>query len=126
MIDILVPCRRNRTCGYGFFRKLLKAQGPVPLRVITDALLSYRAAHGTVMPSVEHSTRQYEKNRVEVSHQPTRLGRMSVSSAADTPVKLCLSPLAGRESDCATNGGPQTIGQISRDDSRTPESGLSC
>ena len=30
------------------------------------------AAHRTVMPSVPHITRQYENNRAEVSHQPTR------------------------------------------------------
>ena len=39
--------------------------------MITDKLRSYRAAHHTVMPSVVHSTRQYENNRAEVSHQPT-------------------------------------------------------
>ena len=44
----------------------------MPRRLITDKLLSYRAAHRTVMPSVVHSTRQYENNRAEVSHQPTR------------------------------------------------------
>ena len=35
-------------------------------------LRSYAAAHRTVMPSVVHSTEQYENNRAEVSHQPTR------------------------------------------------------
>ena len=43
-----------------------------PRRLITDKLRSYSAAHRTVMPSVVHSTRQYENNRAEVSHQPTR------------------------------------------------------
>ena len=72
VIDILVQSRRNRRAATRFFRKLLKAQGRVPLRLITDKLGSYRAAHRTVMPSVVHSTRQYENNRAEVSHQPTR------------------------------------------------------
>ena len=35
-------------------------------------LRSYPAARRSVMPSVVHSTRQYENNRAEVSHQPTR------------------------------------------------------
>ena len=35
-------------------------------------LRSYSAAHHTVMPSVIHSTVQYENNRAEASHQPTR------------------------------------------------------
>ena len=72
VIDILVQSRRNRRAASRFFRKLLKRQGCVPRRVITDKLRSYSAAHRTVMPSVVHSTRQYENNRAEVSHQPTR------------------------------------------------------
>jgi putative transposase len=35
-------------------------------------VLSYRAAHRTIMPSVVHSTTQYENNRAEVSHPRTR------------------------------------------------------
>lgn len=55
-----------------FFRKGLREQGRSPRRLITDKLRSYSAAHRIVMPSVVHSTRQYENNRAEVSHQPTR------------------------------------------------------
>ena len=72
VIDILVQSRRNRRAAARFFRKLLKGQGREPRRLITDKLRSYAAAHRTVMPSVVHSTRQYENNRAEVSHQPTR------------------------------------------------------
>ena len=72
VIDILVQSRRNRGAAARFFRKLLKAQGRVPLCLITDKLRSYSAAHRTIMPSVMHSTRQYDNNRAEVSHQPTR------------------------------------------------------
>ncbi len=71
-IDILVQSRRNRRAATRFFRKLLKRQGREPRRLITDKLRSYSAAHRTVMPSVVHRTRQYENNRAEVSHQPTR------------------------------------------------------
>ena len=72
VLDIRVPSRRNRRAARRFFRKLLKRQGREPRRLITDKLRSYSAAHRTVMPSVIHSTRQYENNRAEVSHQPTR------------------------------------------------------
>jgi putative transposase len=72
VIDILVQSRRDRCAAKRFFRKLLKGQGRVPRRLITDKLRSYSVAHRTVMPSVVHSTEQYENNRVEVSHQPTR------------------------------------------------------
>ena len=72
LIDIIVQSRRDRHAATRFFRKLLKGQGREPRRLITDKLRSYAAAHRTVMPSVRHSTQQYENNRAEVSHQPTR------------------------------------------------------
>ena len=71
VIDILVQSRRDRQAATRFLRKLLKDQGRAPRRLITDKLCSYAAAHRTVMLSVIHSTRQYENNRAEVSHQPT-------------------------------------------------------
>ena len=72
VIDILVQSRRDRRAAKRFFRKLLKGQGSVPRRLVTDKLRSYPAALRSVMPSVIHSTKQYENNRAEVSHQPTR------------------------------------------------------
>ena len=72
LLDILVQSQRDRRAAIRFFRKVLKGQGRLPHRLITDKLRSYSAAHRSVMPSVPHSTRQYENNRAEVSHQPTR------------------------------------------------------
>ena len=72
VIDILVQARRDRHAATRFFRRLLKRQGRTPCRLVTDKLRSYAAAHRTVMPSVAHRTGQYENNRAEVSHQPTR------------------------------------------------------
>ena len=72
VLDILVQARRNRRAAVRFFRKLLKRQGCVPRRLITDKLRSYPAACRTVMPSVVHCTNQYANNRAEVSHQATR------------------------------------------------------
>ena len=72
VIDILVQPRRNRRAALRFFRKLLKRQGCVPRRLITDKLRSCQAAHPTMMPSVVHCTTRYANNRAEVSHQPTR------------------------------------------------------
>ena len=72
VIDILVQSRRDRRAAARFFRTLLKGQGREPRRLITDKLRSYTAAHRTVMPSVVHSTQQYENNRAERAHQPTR------------------------------------------------------
>jgi putative transposase len=67
-----VQKRRNKAAAKRFFHKLLKGQNEVPWRMITDKLKSYSAAHREVMPSVAHSAEQYENNRAEVSHEPTR------------------------------------------------------
>ena len=72
VIDILVQSRRNRRAAERFFRKLLKSQGKVPFRLVTDKLKSYGAALRTIMPFVNHDTKRYANNRAEVSHQPTR------------------------------------------------------
>ena len=72
VIDILLQPRRNRRAAIRFFRKLLKGQGCVPRRLITDKLRSYPAACRTVMPSAVHCTDRYANNRAEVFHRPTR------------------------------------------------------
>ena len=72
VIDILVQARRDCRAATRFFRKLLKGQERQPVRLVTDKLSSYRAAHQAVMPSVAQRTDRYENNRAEVSHQPTR------------------------------------------------------
>ena len=72
VIDILVQSRHNRHAAERFFRKLLKNQGTIPFRQVTDKLKSYSAAVRTIMPSVKHDTKRYANNRAEVSHQPTR------------------------------------------------------
>jgi len=72
VLEILVTKRRNKQAAKRFFRKVLKNQGEVPWRLVTDKHKSYSAAHREVFPSVEHRTGQYENNRAEVSHQHTR------------------------------------------------------
>ena len=71
-IDILVQKRRNKEAAKRFFRKLLKGQCVPPWRMVTDKLKSYSAAHREMLLSVTHSTKQYENNRAELSHEPTR------------------------------------------------------
>ncbi len=72
VLDILVTKRRVKRAAKEFFRKVLKEQGQPPWQLITDKLKTYPAAHREVFPSIEHKTGQYENNRAEVSHQPTR------------------------------------------------------
>ncbi|MCP4289354.1 MAG: IS6 family transposase, partial [Gammaproteobacteria bacterium] len=72
VIDILMQSRRNRGAALRFFRKLFKDQASMPWKIITDKLRSYHAALREIAPSLSHITDQYENNRAEVSHQPTR------------------------------------------------------
>jgi putative transposase len=72
VIDILVQKRKDKKAAKRFFRKLLKGQQAVPIRIITDKLRSYSAAMKELIPDVEHSTKQYENNRCELSHRPSR------------------------------------------------------
>jgi transposase-like protein len=63
-LDILVQKRRKNRAAMKFFKKLLKIQQALPLKIVTDNLRSYSAAKRDIMPSVEHSTEQYETSSV--------------------------------------------------------------
>ena len=73
VLDILVQSRRNTKAAKRFFRKLLKGLQYVPRVIITDKLKSYGAAKREILPGVEHRQHKGLNNRVENSHQPTRL-----------------------------------------------------
>jgi len=73
VLDILVQSRRDKKAAKRFFRKLLKGLRYVPRVIITDKLKSYSAAQAEVLPGVNHLQHKYLNNRVENSHQPTRL-----------------------------------------------------
>lgn len=75
VLDILVQSRRDKKAAKKFFRKLLKTLRYIPRALITDKLRSYSAAKAEVLPRVEHVEQKYQNNRVENSHQPTRLQR---------------------------------------------------
>jgi|TARA_B110000902_G_scaffold255317_1_gene320519 putative transposase len=71
-IDILVQKRKDKHAAKRLFKRLLKGQAATPIKIVTDKLRSYSAAKKELFPCVEHSTQQYENNRCELSHQPTR------------------------------------------------------
>ncbi len=73
VLDILVQSRRNKKAAKSFFRKLLKGLQYVLRVIITDKLKSYAAAKREILPGVEHRQHKRLNNRVENSHQPTRL-----------------------------------------------------
>lgn len=73
VVDVLLQTRRDGAAAKRFFRRLLKSQGGEPRKIITDKLRSYGVAHRQLMPDIVHDTSQYANNRVELSHQPTRV-----------------------------------------------------
>ena len=71
-LDILVTHRRDARAGKRFFRKFWKGQGGSAWQIVTDKLGSYAAAHRDLGLTAALRTGRYEKNRAEVSHQPSR------------------------------------------------------
>jgi len=73
VLDMLVQKRRNKKAALKFLRKLLKNQGILPERIVTDGLASYRAALKVLQCQNRHTPgRLRDNNRVENSHLPVR------------------------------------------------------
>ncbi|MBV8883405.1 MAG: IS6 family transposase, partial [Chroococcidiopsidaceae cyanobacterium CP_BM_RX_35] len=73
ILDVLLQRHRDTKAAERFFRKLLKQQSFVPRVLVTDKLKSYEAAKKRLMKNVEHRAHKGLNNRVENSHQPTRV-----------------------------------------------------
>ena len=73
VVGVYLQARRDGTAAKRFFRRLLRSHGDEPRKIVTDKLRSYGVAHRELMPDVIHSTKQYENNRVEQSHEATRV-----------------------------------------------------
>ncbi len=68
----LAQSHRNKRAALKFMRKLLKKQGYIPDRIVTDKLGSHSAALRELGLPHLHVTGGRLNNRAEVSHQPTR------------------------------------------------------
>ncbi len=73
VVDVFLQERRDGTAAKRFFKRLLRASGNEPRRIVTDKLRSYGVAHRELIPDTIHDTAQYANNRAELSHQPTRV-----------------------------------------------------
>ncbi len=78
VLDILVQERRDAHAAERFFRRLLIHTGGAPERIVTDKLASYAAAKHRVaeLEAAKHVCVRAAarlNNRIEQSHQPTRL-----------------------------------------------------
>ncbi len=73
VLDVLVQKRRNKAAALKLLRKLLKNQGFVPERIVTDGLASYGAALRDLGHSRRHQPGQLKhNNRAENSHLSVR------------------------------------------------------
>lgn len=72
MFSKIVQTRRNTKVAKRLLVRLLKKQGVMPKRTITDKLRSYPAAKREVIPDVEHRSHKGLNNRAENSHLPLR------------------------------------------------------
>ena len=73
VVDVYLQVRRDGAAAKRFFRRLLRNHGGEPRKIVTDKLRSYGVAHRELIPEAIHSTKQYENNRAEQSHEATRM-----------------------------------------------------
>jgi putative transposase len=73
VLDEIVQDRRNTKAAKRLLTRLMRKQGMVPKRIITDKLASYGAARRQVMPRVELRSHKGLNNRAENSHLPLRM-----------------------------------------------------
>jgi putative transposase len=73
VVDVLLQAWRDGAAAERFFKRLLRSHGSEPRKIVTDKLRSYPVAHRELMPDTIHSTKQYEDNRAEQSHEATRV-----------------------------------------------------
>jgi putative transposase len=73
IVDVYLQAKRDGAAAKRFFRRLLRNHGTEPRKIVTDKLRGYGVAHRELIPETIHSTKQYENNRAEQSHEPTRV-----------------------------------------------------
>jgi putative transposase len=71
VVDVHLQAKRDGAAARRFFRRLLRFNGGEPRKIVTDKLRSYGVAHRELIPEAIHSTKQYENNRAEQSHEAT-------------------------------------------------------
>jgi len=73
VVDVYLQTRRDGAAAKRFFRRLIRSNGGEPRKIVTDKLRSYGVARRAVIPEAIHDTSQYANNRVEQSHECTRV-----------------------------------------------------
>lgn len=73
VVDVFLQAKRDGAAVKRFFKRLLRSHGGEHRKIVTDKLRSYGVAHRELIPETIHSTKQYENNRAEQSHEATRV-----------------------------------------------------
>jgi len=73
VVDVYLQAGRDGAAAKRFFKRLLRSHEGEPRKIVTDKLRSYGVAHRELIPEAIHDTSQYANNRVEQSHEPTRV-----------------------------------------------------
>ena len=73
VVDVYLQANRDGAAAKRFFKRLLRSHRSEPRKIVTDKLRSYGVAHRELIPETIHSTKQYENNRAEQSHEATRV-----------------------------------------------------
>jgi putative transposase len=73
VVDVYLQASRDGAAAKRFFKHLLRSHGRDPRKIVTVKLQSYGVAHRELIPETIHSTKQYENNRAEQSHEVTRV-----------------------------------------------------
>ncbi len=81
VVDVYLQTRRDGAAAKRFFKRLLRSHGDEPRKIVTDKLRSYGVAHRELIPETIHSTKQYENNRAEQSHEATRVRERGMSKS---------------------------------------------
>jgi putative transposase len=73
VVDVFLQARRDGEAAKRFFRRLIRNNNGEPRMIVTERLPSYGVARREVNPEGNHVNDQYANNRVEQSHEPTRV-----------------------------------------------------
>ena len=87
VIDVYLQAKRDGAAAKRFFRRLLRSHGSEPRKIVTDKLRSYGVAHREIIPETIHDQSQYANNRVEQSHENTRVRERGMSGPASRRFK---------------------------------------
>ncbi|MFC1664837.1 DDE-type integrase/transposase/recombinase [Pseudomonadota bacterium] len=67
VVDVFLQSRRDGKVAKRFLKRLLKAHGNKPRKIVTDKLRRYGVAHRELIPDTIHDTSQYANRYCQVN-----------------------------------------------------------